>query len=101
MKGFTLVGIIVLFGCSVFAEYGSFTSYVNLEKLYTLEDELIALTDVIVKQEMTLHGDKDAHNLCNITRYVHQQQYLICTLNLLFNRPLIFHNYGHNSGTAK
>jgi hypothetical protein len=57
----------IFFGC-VYCETGAFTNYVNMEKLYTLEDDLITITDVILRQEKVLHGDEDTHGIYNITR---------------------------------
>lgn len=48
-------------------EIGAFTSSVNIEKLYTMEDEILALTDVILSHERTLHGDNDVHGINNVT----------------------------------
>ncbi|XP_060575671.1 prolyl 4-hydroxylase subunit alpha-3-like [Ruditapes philippinarum] len=64
----TLFGCI-FFGC-VYCETGAFTNYVNMEKLYTLEDDLITITDVILRQEKVLHGDEDTHGIYNITSTV-------------------------------
>ena len=47
---------------------GSFTNFVNQEKLYTLEDELITISDVIINQEKALHGLEDVHGIYDVTR---------------------------------
>ena len=49
---------------------GPFTSIVNLEKLYTLEDELINIADIILKQERYQHSGQDVHDLEKIERYI-------------------------------
>ena len=49
---------------------GPFTSIVNLEKLYTLEDELITIADIILKQERYQHSGQDVHDLEKIERYI-------------------------------
>ncbi|XP_052814457.1 prolyl 4-hydroxylase subunit alpha-1-like [Mya arenaria] len=49
------------------AEKGAFTTYVNLEKLYAIEDELLTLSSVILSQERVLHGEDDVHGIFNIS----------------------------------
>lgn len=53
-----------------FSERGAFTGIVNLEKLYTLEDELITISDVILNQERALHGNEDVHGIHRISSIV-------------------------------
>lgn len=53
---------VVLLGLASVVTGGPFSSIVNLEKLYTLEDELIAITDVILKQERYQHQGEDVHD---------------------------------------
>lgn len=60
-----LIALILSQLASVTPEQGSFTSYVNMEKLYTLEDELISVSDLVLNQERTLHGDEDPHGIYN------------------------------------
>ena len=55
-------------GLTIAANCGPFTSLVNLEKLYTLEDELITIADVILKQEKYAHDGVDVHNIENLER---------------------------------
>ena len=61
---------VVLLGLASVVTGGPFSSIVNLEKLYTLEDELIAITDVILKQERYQHQGEDVHDFEKIERYV-------------------------------
>ena len=70
MENIFLTCIICLCLGRIYGESGAFTNYVNMEKLYTLEDDLITISDVILRQEKVLHGDEDAHGIYNITRYV-------------------------------
>ena len=59
---------VLILGCciqNVFSEL--FTTYVNFEKYYQMEEELIALTDLIVQQEKITHGE-DIHGILNITQ---------------------------------
>lgn len=44
-----------------------FTTYVNFERYYQMEEELIVLTDLVIQQERIIHG-KDVHNFNNITQ---------------------------------
>ncbi|KAL4217449.1 hypothetical protein ACF0H5_023899 [Mactra antiquata] len=53
-----------------FPDKGAFTSSVNIEKLYTMEDEMLALTDVILNLERNIHGDDDVHGIYNISEFV-------------------------------
>ena len=66
MRFFSLT--ILFLGFASAANCGPFTSYVNLEKLYTLEDELITIADVILKQEKYAHDAVDVQNLENLER---------------------------------
>lgn len=66
MKTFKCVLILLCIGYATTSN--SFTNFVNMEKLYTLEDELITISDVILKQEKVLHGDDNIHGIYNISR---------------------------------
>lgn len=44
-----------------------YTTYVNFEKYYFIEEELISLVDLIVQQEKIIHGE-DVHNILNISQ---------------------------------
>lgn len=62
---------VLILGCcfqNVFSEL--FTTYVNFEKYYQMEEELIALTDLIVQQERITHGE-DVHGILNITQLIY------------------------------
>ena len=63
---------VLFLGLASAANCGPFTSLINLEKLYTLEDELITIADVTVKQEKRLHEGEgeDIHHLDKLDRYV-------------------------------
>ena len=64
-----IVIISFIFIKTIYAELGAYTSFVNLEKLYTLEDELITVSDVLLKHEKNMHGeDSDVHGIFNISR---------------------------------
>lgn len=56
---------VLFLGLASAANCGPFTSLINLEKLYTLEDELITIADVTVKQERRIHEEEgeDIHHL--------------------------------------
>ena len=71
---------ILFLGLTIAANCGPFTSSVNLEKLYTLEDELITIADVILKQEKYAHDGVDVHNIENLERYAE----LFCHFCLIF-----------------
>ena len=59
---------------------GPFTSIVNLEKLYTLEDELIGIADIILRLERYQHDGQDVHGLEKIERYGVDYMYQRCIL---------------------
>lgn len=62
---------VLFLGLASAANCGPFTSLINLEKLYTLEDELITIADVTVKQEKRLHEEgEDIHRLDNLDSIV-------------------------------
>ncbi|VDH93062.1 prolyl 4-hydroxylase [Mytilus galloprovincialis] len=46
-----------------------FTTYVNFERYYQMEEELIVLTDLVIQQERIIHGE-DVHNFNNITHTI-------------------------------
>jgi len=52
---------------AVNGEKGAFTTFVNLEKLYSMEEELITVSSVILSQEKVLHGEEDVHGIYNIS----------------------------------
>ena len=77
---------ILLLGLTIAANCGPFTSLVNLEKLYTLEDELITIADVILKQEKYAHDGVDVHNIENLERYAE----LFCLFCILLPQTLVY-----------
>lgn len=68
MFGVTIIFLVLGLVPAVLGNLGTYTSFVNLEKLYTLEDELITITDVLLKHEVQLHGEEDVHGFNNISR---------------------------------
>lgn len=70
MNSLNFIVVIAMTCVGYISASNSFTNFVNMEKLYTLEDELITLSDVIIKQEKVLHGDEDIHGIHNISRTI-------------------------------
>ncbi|XP_052079754.1 prolyl 4-hydroxylase subunit alpha-3-like [Mytilus californianus] len=60
--------LILYFGYqAVYSEL--FTTYVNFERYFQMEEELIVLTDLVIQQERIIHGE-DVHNFNNITHTI-------------------------------
>ncbi|KAK3576226.1 hypothetical protein CHS0354_002828 [Potamilus streckersoni] len=68
-----VVCVFVCYICLCGVLGGEFTSYVNVEKLYTLEDELISIADVVIREERHHHpeGEK-VHGLEKVARVMEE-----------------------------
>lgn len=42
----------------------------NLEKLLAMENDLIQISNYLLRQEAAIHGDEDVHGLYKINRWV-------------------------------
>lgn len=64
------VAMIFFLSCLSFGTSQDTTSVMNFEKFFRMEEELLTLSDLIVKQELRSH-DEDVHQFANITRSVY------------------------------
>lgn len=64
------VAVIFYLSCLSFGTSQDTTSVMNFEKFFRMEEELLTLSDLIVKQELRSH-DEDVHQFANITRSVY------------------------------
>lgn len=64
------VAVIFLMSCLSLGTSQDTTSVMNFEKFFRMEEELLTLSDLIVKQELRSH-DEDVHQFANITRSVY------------------------------
>ncbi|XP_011430792.4 prolyl 4-hydroxylase subunit alpha-1 [Magallana gigas] len=60
------VAVIFFLSCLSFGTSQDTTSVMNFEKFFRMEEELLTLSDLIVKQELRSH-DEDVHQFANIT----------------------------------
>ena len=61
--------LLVFVLCFAFGVSQDLTSVMNFEKFFRMEEELLTLSDLIVKQELRSH-EEDVHQFANITRSV-------------------------------
>ncbi|KAL3855275.1 hypothetical protein ACJMK2_014491 [Sinanodonta woodiana] len=57
-----VVRVLVCLVCLYGVLGGEFTSFVNVEKLFTLEDELISIADVVIREERHYHPEGEKHH---------------------------------------
>lgn len=61
--------LVFVLSCLAFGVSQDLTSVMNFEKFFRMEEELLTLSDLIVKQELRSH-EEDVHQFANITRSV-------------------------------
>ncbi|XP_046330250.2 prolyl 4-hydroxylase subunit alpha-2-like [Haliotis rufescens] len=93
----TLRCLLVVFalGAVCCANRGKFTSMSNLEKLFYIESEVIALSDVFLREEHFAHQGEDPHNLGGMKKTVEKNKVIhrnISNMSEYLSHPInVFH----------